>query len=193
MTSKSPTDTAASTVFDERVSYSSGDWVPHRQLQIPVEDDGFRQGVTAVERLRTYSGRVFAIDAHIERWHHSIGELGIQGLPGAPTTRSLLQEVLDRNAPVLAAERDVGITMFATPGVAGRNSPTHALHLNRLDHQRIDHQHPARSAAGGDRCATTRPVVLATNDQDAITNPLPPGRSSRQAARPRRSWPAFGQ
>lgn len=106
-------------------------------MRLGVDDLGFRQGVTAVERLRTYSGRVFALDAHLDRWQRSVGALGIQGLPSPVTITTLLSELLNRNARIVQSETDVGITMFATPGEPGRGTPTFGLHLNPLNHARI--------------------------------------------------------
>ncbi len=107
-------------------------------MRLSVDDFGFRQGVTVVERLRTYAGVVFALETHLDRWQSSNDVLGIQGLPTSATTRSLVRELLDRNREVVQAEHDIGITMFSTPGELGGNTPTFGLHLNRLDQARID-------------------------------------------------------
>jgi branched-subunit amino acid aminotransferase/4-amino-4-deoxychorismate lyase len=117
--------------------------VPHERLRISIDDVGFRQGVTVVERLRTYQGRVFASRAHLDRWQHSTQALSIAGLPGRDGILLLLNELLSRNADWVQRERDIGITMFATPGQIGGTSPTLGLHLHRLDHARI-HLHRER-------------------------------------------------
>ena len=39
--------------------FLGGEWVPQHQMVISVDDGGFRQGVTAVERLRTYGHAIF--------------------------------------------------------------------------------------------------------------------------------------
>lgn len=118
----------------------------HRDMQIGVNDVGFRQGVTAVERLRTYSGRAFAVDAHLARWNSTLTQLGITGSPAVSTVRSLIADLLDRNKSLTASERDVGITMFATPGEPGSDNPTFGLHLNPLNHpvnrRRQEHGQP---------------------------------------------------
>jgi len=125
-----------SPVFENRISLLAGRWVPHHGMRLSVDDAGFQQGVTVVERLRTYSGRVFAIDGHLDRWQHSVSELEITGLPSPATIHSHVEELLSRNASWLQSEGDVGITMFATPGEVGSHAPTFGLHLNRLNHAR---------------------------------------------------------
>ena len=117
------------------IGFLAGNWVPHGQLTVSVDDTGFRQGVTAVERLRTYHQSIFAADAHLSRWQHSTAELEITGLPSKTTIKNLLQELLDRNQTLLDAEGELGITLFATPGAADVGTATFGMHVNRLNSQ----------------------------------------------------------
>jgi branched-subunit amino acid aminotransferase/4-amino-4-deoxychorismate lyase len=103
-------------------------------MQIGVSDVGFRQGITAVERLRTYAGRVFALDAHLDRWNCSVAELSLTGLPSGSALKSLVEVLLAKNDSLVQSEGDVGVTMFATPGELGGDGPTLGLHLNQLNH-----------------------------------------------------------
>jgi len=109
-------------------------------MTIRVDDTGFRQGVTAVERLRTYHQAIFAADAHLSRWQHSTAELEISGLPTTSAIKELLQELLVRNQTLLDAEGELGITVFATPGAHDdEQTATFGMHVNRLNAQR-NHQ-----------------------------------------------------
>lgn len=134
-TTASNSDQAAD--FSLRVGLLGGEWLPHHQLRLPVDDLGFRQGVTVVERLRTYRQRIFAVDAHLDRWQHSVSELSIGGLPSRSEIESLLEQLLSRNQALIEIEGDVGITMFATPGSLSTSDadarPTFGMHLNRLN------------------------------------------------------------
>jgi len=103
-----------------------------------VDDLGFRQGVTAVERLRTYQKRVFMLDSHLQRFKSTTSVLRLDGLPSESAITERLLELIQRNQSWVDEEGDVGITIFATPGVLGGSTPTFAMHLNRLDHNRID-------------------------------------------------------
>jgi branched-chain amino acid aminotransferase len=129
--------------FQDRIGFLTGNWLPHHDMRLPLEDSGFRQGVTVVERLRTYSQQIFALDAHLIRWQHSVSELSITGLPSNASIAQLMLELLSRNALLLQSEGDVGITMFATPGEFGPgkhgSAPTFGLHLNLLNHARHEH------------------------------------------------------
>ena len=118
-------------------------------MQIGVNDVGFRQGVIAVERLRTYSGRIFALDAHLDRWDRSVAQLSITGLPSDSALKSLVEVLLAKNDSLVQSEGDVGVTMFATPGELGGAGPTLGLHLNQLNH-----------AANHRRRAEGQPLVI---------------------------------
>ena len=115
------------------IGFLGDNWVPRNQMMISIEDLGFRQGVTAVERLRTYHQTPFAVDAHLERWQHSTAELGLSGLPVLSELKALIHELLRRNQVFLDSEKEVGITLFATPGTFRPGSQTFGLHVIQLN------------------------------------------------------------
>jgi branched-chain amino acid aminotransferase len=119
--------------IESSVAFLSGNWLPCSQISLAIDDIGFLQGVTAVERLRTWNGQLPVISAHLIRFKHTTDTLGIVGLPGNELLENLLLELIDRNRP----NEDVGITMFATPGRRGLSKPTLAIHLTALDHTRL--------------------------------------------------------
>lgn len=134
---------------DDSVALLSGDWIAKSAMRIDVDDIGFRQAVTVVERLRTYAGRPFMISRHLDRWKSSCDYLTIDGLPVAKAIIDLIDQLLDRNTPMLDREGDVGITLFATPGILSSGKPTFGLHLNRLNADRNQK-----------RISTGQPVVI---------------------------------
>lgn len=103
-------------------------------MTLSVDDLGFRQSVTAVERLRTYDQKPFAFDAHWARWHATVTELGIVGTPDSDSMRSTMNELIHRNSDWNSLQGDFGVTWFATPGSGAQASPTFGMHLNALDH-----------------------------------------------------------
>lgn len=109
-------------------------WIPYRQLALPVGDLGFRQGVTAVERLRTYAGQPFRLSEHLARFENTLRLIHITGVPPSHELSDLIAELLARNASLLVSHGDVGITLWATPGSRFRDRPTLALYINTLDH-----------------------------------------------------------
>ena len=136
MTDTARCDDDALKQFQYHWCFRSGRWIVYRDLKIPVDDLGFRQGVTAVERLRTYGGRPFQVAAHLHRWQHTTDSLRIAGLPAVDQIERLIGEALLRNQALLDEVADVGITILATPGTAV-DSPFFVIHLNELDHSGI--------------------------------------------------------
>ncbi|MCM2369420.1 aminotransferase class IV [Aporhodopirellula aestuarii] len=124
-------------------------WLPYREIRLPVDDLGFRQAVTAVERLRTYDGQPFLPAEHWQRFRNTLALVGIANVPSVETLDRRMRELLDRNDALIAAQRDVGITAWATPGDRIGSKPTMAMHLNAIDHE-----------AGEKRRSIGQPVVL---------------------------------
>ncbi len=119
--------------LDRLVSFSSGRWIEHDQLKISVDDVGFRQGVTVVERLRTYGGAAFEVGAHLARWNQSIDYLGWSAVHSPRQMEALIMELIQRNREWTERNREFGITWFMTPGLVGGSAPTFAMHLNSID------------------------------------------------------------
>lgn len=141
-----------------RIGYLHGQWRPHHEMHISVDDGGFRQAITAVERLRTYRGRIFSLEAHLRRWEWTTEKLAITGLPDSTEIQNLLTELLEKNQSLIDLQGDVGITMFATPGDPYVDQPTFGLHLNLLNHDRIA-QHRLKG----------QPLIISDVQQPATT------------------------
>jgi branched-chain amino acid aminotransferase len=60
-----------------------GEIVDGANARIPVTDHGLLYGDGVFEGIRLYSGRVFRLDAHLERLRHSARAIGLD-LPGGP-------------------------------------------------------------------------------------------------------------
>jgi branched-chain amino acid aminotransferase len=56
----------------------NGEIVPAEQAHVSVLDNGFTFGDSAYETLRTYGGRPFHLDRHLQRLRRSAGRLGIE-------------------------------------------------------------------------------------------------------------------
>jgi branched-chain amino acid aminotransferase len=61
-----------------------GEIVDGANARIPVTDHGLLYGDGVFEGIRLYSGRVFRLDAHLERLRHSARAIGLD-LPGGVT------------------------------------------------------------------------------------------------------------
>ena len=96
----------------------NGSYRPLSQLNISVFDSGFMQGTTVVEQLRTFSGKPFKVDQHVQRLMRS---LEISGIPVAQTASDfseIIQGVADRNFPLVDDGDDLSIGLWVTPGLS---------------------------------------------------------------------------
>jgi len=124
-------------------------WQPLGLVGVSVDDVGFRQSVVAVERLRTYNGRVIELHPHLIRYRRTLDFLGIDACVDEATIRSRIDELIAKNQSWCARENDFGITMLATPGETStsrsnrasaddyQHTVTQIVHLNPLDHQKL--------------------------------------------------------
>ncbi|HRE99447.1 MAG TPA: aminotransferase class IV [Pirellulaceae bacterium] len=91
---------------------------PH-ELQIPCTDGGFVQGTTVAEQLRTFGGRLFRLDDHLDRLFAGLETVGI----ALPWSRETIAEwanaLASDNHALLQPGNDLALVIFVTPGPYG--------------------------------------------------------------------------
>ena len=58
---------AMSSLANERIAYFNGRYVPESEVRVPFRDRSWLYGDGAFDMTRTFNGRVFKIEEHIER------------------------------------------------------------------------------------------------------------------------------
>src|SRR5258705_1436403 len=114
--------------MDQITVFLNGAWVPNSELHISVDDAGFLLGATVTERLRTFGGRVFRLDEHLERLRNSLKIVGLDSDKICNQVATAVPEFLRRNGALIEPGDDWSIIAFATPGVAGSGTPTVCVH-----------------------------------------------------------------
>lgn len=137
-----------------KIAYQNGSWVDSESLSLPIGDPAITQGVTAVERLRAYKGRLFQVDRHLSRWKRSTAALGIEALPNSTGMLALLTELVQRNQPWISSVDHYGVVAFASPG--SQAEPTLVIDLYAIDDDLISR-----------RVDQGSPVVITTVQQPA--------------------------
>jgi branched-subunit amino acid aminotransferase/4-amino-4-deoxychorismate lyase len=125
--------------MSEPLAYLNGQLVPAQAAVIPVTDAGFVQGVTVAEQLRTFGGKLFRLERHLQRLAHSLEIVSIDPpLPLAELGR-IAEDLAARNHALLDPADDLGLAIFVTPGayatfdtVAPRSGPTVGIHTYPL-------------------------------------------------------------
>jgi branched-chain amino acid aminotransferase group I len=70
---------------------------PRNEAKVSVFDSSVQGGDAVWEGLRVYDGRVFCLDAHLERMQHSAHILGFQGVPSSDAIKAAIFETLRAN------------------------------------------------------------------------------------------------
>ncbi len=101
---------------ESAVAWWNGQFVPPSTLSVSVFDAGFIQGLTVTEQLRTFGGQPFRLRQHMDRLFHSLSIVGIDPGFDRRELERVVQEVAGRNHPLLAADDDLGVALWVTPG-----------------------------------------------------------------------------
>jgi branched-subunit amino acid aminotransferase/4-amino-4-deoxychorismate lyase len=120
-------------------AYVNGRWYQNQQLAITIDDQGFMFGATVVERLRTFAGRVFRLDDHLERMHHSLTIVGLDADVIRRDLREVIPECSRRNQSPASEGDDLAIVAFCTPGADETGPPTVCVHAEPLPFARWAH------------------------------------------------------
>jgi D-alanine transaminase len=99
-----------------RIAYVDGQYVPHRQAAVHIEDRGYQFGDGVYEVISVVGGRLVDEEPHLQRLHRSVGELRIAMPIGDAALKIVMREVVRRNG----VERGI-VYLQVTRGVAPRD------------------------------------------------------------------------
>jgi branched-subunit amino acid aminotransferase/4-amino-4-deoxychorismate lyase len=122
-------------------AYVNGQWYQDQALAVTIDDLGFMLGATVVERLRTFGGKVFRLDDHLQRMHHSLEIIGLDAEEICRQLRDVIPECSERNQSPAVEGDDLSVVAFATPGTDELGPPTVCVHAQPLPFERWAHQY----------------------------------------------------
>jgi D-alanine transaminase len=97
------------------LAYLNGEIMPIEKAMVPIEDRGYQFGDGVYEFVASYEGRLFMLEAHLDRLERSLRELSYDPIP-RETIRQAIVDLLDRSGYPRA-----GIYIQISRGVAPRN------------------------------------------------------------------------
>jgi branched-chain amino acid aminotransferase len=102
---------------NERVAWFNGKFVPESEVKVPFRDMSWLYGDGAFDMTRSFNGKAFRLQEHIDRFYRSLRYIGIDpGLKPAEMIR-ISEEVLDRNRHLLGQGEDYWIGQRVSRGV----------------------------------------------------------------------------
>jgi D-alanine transaminase len=81
-----------------RIAYVAGQYLPHRQAAVHIEDRGYQFADGIYEVISVVGGRLVDEELHLTRLHRSLGELKIPALMSDAALKIVMREVIRRNA-----------------------------------------------------------------------------------------------
>lgn len=105
----------------ERIVYVNGDFVPESRAVISAFDRGFRWGDAVYDAERTFRGKLFRLEQHMDRLYRSLRYTRIDpGLTKEEMT-TITQHLVDHNAPLLDENDDYNVVQTVSRGVFTRS------------------------------------------------------------------------
>lgn len=107
-----------------------GQLLPATRVAIPYWDLSFAQGVSAVEQIRTYGGRLPILEWHLRRLQRGLVRLRIDNHIDLKDIRQDLERVVSHNHQLEPAGSDLGVCIVVSPGSVGALVPSSvSLHV----------------------------------------------------------------
>lgn len=108
----------------EYTAYFKGEWMPFSQVKIDPMDRGFTVGDVVFDVARTFNGKSFRMEDHIQRLYRSLKFVRIDPGLSAKEMLDISEEVVQRNDHLRAEVGDFTITQFVTrgPGNSSRSA-----------------------------------------------------------------------
>jgi branched-chain amino acid aminotransferase len=102
---------------NERIAYFNGEFVPESRVLVPFRDRSWIFGDGAFDVARTFRGRVFKLEEHVERLYRSLKVLRID--PGLSPSEmiEISRQVIERNVHLLGPDDDYWVAQRISRGV----------------------------------------------------------------------------
>jgi len=108
---------------NERVVYLNGAYVAESQATIHIQDRGFIYGDAVFDTARTFNGRIYRLQDHLDRLYRSLRYLRIDAGLTPAEMAAISEEVVGRNQHLLDDNEDYWIFQRVTRGAQFPDGP----------------------------------------------------------------------
>ena len=113
---------------NKRVAYVNGEIVPEIEAKVSYNDVGFLYGDAVFDTTRTFGGKIFRLQQHLDRFFQSLKYMRIDPLMTQDEMSDITMEVLERNLPLLGDNEEYWVSQRGSRGgrqdLGGLSNPT---------------------------------------------------------------------
>ena len=102
--------------MSELTAYFNGEWVPNNEVVIDLFDRGFTMGDAVFDVERTFDGKVFRLDDHMDRLYRSLQYARMDAGMTQQEMTELTEELVRRNEAVRPPGGDYMVRQVVTRG-----------------------------------------------------------------------------
>lgn len=111
--------------------YVNGKIVPSKEAVISIYDLGLLRGYAAFDFLRTYNGKPFRLDDHLNRFRHSAGEFNLELNLTDIEIADIIQQLMDRSGFENAGIRFILTGGYSTDSIT-MGDPNFIISIEKL-------------------------------------------------------------
>ena len=101
---------------EEIIAYFNGEWIPKSECKISMDNRGFRLGDAVFEVDRTYGGKFFNMDDHMDRLFRSLKYTRIDPGISRDEMKRITSEAVERNWHLVPEGSDMNVRQMITRG-----------------------------------------------------------------------------
>jgi len=121
--------------IEDLYTFINGEFVTDKDAVIPIHDKGFTSGDAVFDTARTFSGKVYKLKEHVDRFFMSLNYMQIKSPYKKEELIKYSQQLLDMNVPLLDKNEDYWIFLRITRGAVnkqGENVPNVIIHCTNI-------------------------------------------------------------
>ena len=103
----------------EPLAFLAGQILPQSQAHLTLHDAGFVMGATVTDLCRTFHGRLYRWQDHLERFGRSCQKASLSAGFSESEITARAEELVNHNLHILGPGAELALVMFATPGPIG--------------------------------------------------------------------------
>jgi branched-subunit amino acid aminotransferase/4-amino-4-deoxychorismate lyase len=104
--------------MSQPLAFLNGAYIPQADARLSIHDAGLVWGATVTDRCRTFRHQLYRLADHLRRFRRSCQLARIRQPLADSELAEIAHHLVAENARGLAADDDLALVLFATPGIA---------------------------------------------------------------------------